>query len=62
MWLQSVAKFSSKAALNYEKKPNQWVTLTYRQYFDLSVNFAKALISLGIKDYTAVNIIGFNSP
>ena len=62
MWLETVAKFSNKAALNYEKKPDQWITLTYQQYFDLAVNFAKALITLEIKNYTAVNIIGFNSP
>lgn len=37
------------------------MTLTYKQYYELSCNFAKALIALGINNYTAVNIIGFNS-
>ena len=62
MWKDTVNKFGTRAALNYENKPNQWVTLTYQQYYDLSINFAKALITLGISNYTAVNIIGFNSP
>lgn len=61
MWTEILSKFSSHGALTFEKKPNQWVTLTYKQYYELSCNFAKALITLGINNYTAVNIIGFNS-
>jgi long-chain-fatty-acid--CoA ligase ACSBG len=37
------------------------VTLNYKQYYDLSIYFAKALITLGITNFSAVNIIGFNS-
>ena len=54
-------QFADNAALTFEKKPNQWITLSYKQYYDLSCNFAKALITLGISNYTSVNIIGFNS-
>jgi long-chain-fatty-acid--CoA ligase ACSBG len=56
-----MAKYPTKTALNFEKKPDQWVTLNYQEYYNLSINFAKSLIALGIKNYSAVNIIGFNS-
>jgi long-chain-fatty-acid--CoA ligase ACSBG len=59
--METLKKFADKAALNYEEKPDKWVTLSYKQYFDLAVSFGKALIALGITNYTAVNIIGFNS-
>jgi len=49
------------AALNYESKPGQWTTLTYRQYYQQAERFAKALIALQVKEYSAINIIGFNS-
>lgn len=61
MWMETLKKFADKAALNYEEKADKWVTLSYKQYFDLAVSFGKALITLGITNYTAVNIIGFNS-
>lgn len=37
------------------------MSLTYRQYYKECQTFAKALISLGITEYTSINIIGFNS-
>lgn len=37
------------------------MTLNYKQYYDLSIYFAKSLITLGISNFSAVNIIGFNS-
>jgi long-subunit acyl-CoA synthetase (AMP-forming) len=61
MWHKTLAQFPNNPALTFEKKPNQWITLNYKQYYDLAVNFAKALITLGISNYTSVNIIGFNS-
>jgi long-chain-fatty-acid--CoA ligase ACSBG len=61
MWRRSLARFSNLAALSYEAAPSQWRTITYRQYFELALNFGKSLIALGISEYTAVNIIGFNS-
>ena len=61
MWRRSLARFSHLAALSYEAAPNLWKSITYKQYFDLAVAFAKSLIALGIYEYTAVNIIGFNS-
>lgn len=62
MWKESLEKYSDLAALNYEAKPNQWVTVNYRQYYNESLKFAKSLIALGISEYSAINIIGFNSP
>jgi long-chain-fatty-acid--CoA ligase ACSBG len=48
-------------ALSFEIKTDHWKTLTYRQYYQECIKFAKSLIALKITEYTAVNIIGFNS-
>lgn len=44
------------------KKDGKWSTLNFKQYFEESKVFGKALISLGVTPYHSVNIIGFNSP
>lgn len=62
LWKHSLEKFADRSALNFEKSPGNWETLTYRQYYNECTNFAKGLISLGIANNTTVNIIGFNSP
>jgi long-subunit acyl-CoA synthetase (AMP-forming) len=49
MWKTTMEKYADLAALNYESKPGQWTTLTYRQYYQQALCFAKALISLGVK-------------
>lgn len=56
-----MAQFGQLGALTYEVAFNQWRTITYRQYYDMAIGFAKSLIALGVPEYTAVNIIGFNS-
>lgn len=61
MWKKAVAEFPNNPALNFEAAPNKWVTWNFKQYYDESCTFAKALISLGITNYSAINIIGFNS-
>lgn len=61
MWKRTLDRFADRAALNYESKPGQWTTLTYRQYYEQAERFAKALIALKVTEYSAVNIIGFNS-
>ena len=48
-------------SLNFESE-GKWQFYTLAQYRDHSIKFARALISLGIKQYAAVNIMGFNSP
>lgn len=62
MWQQAVTKFGDCSSLNFEESPNKWVTWTYKHFYNECQTFAKALISLGIQNYTTVNIIGFNSP
>jgi long-chain-fatty-acid--CoA ligase ACSBG len=48
MWKESLAKFANVGAVTYEIAPNKWKTVTYKQYYDMSVNFAKSLIALGV--------------
>ena len=62
MWKQTLQHFSSHQAINFETLPNQWVSWTYQEYYQHCTTFAKALISLKITNYSAINIIGFNSP
>ncbi|GLE00242.1 hypothetical protein PINS_up008969 [Pythium insidiosum] len=44
------------------KRNGEWQTLTFQQYYDKCAQFAKALIHLGLPRFSAVSIIGFNSP
>lgn len=62
MWRRSVQEFGNNSALHFEESPNKWVTWNYKKYYEEATIFAKSLISLSIDSYTAVNIIGFNSP
>lgn len=62
LWKQTMAKFPDNNAINYEVSPNKWITWNYRKYYDECCVFGKSLIALGIKNYSSVNIIGFNSP
>jgi long-chain-fatty-acid--CoA ligase ACSBG len=62
LWKEILPKFGDLAALTWEDKPDHWTSLTYKQYFNEGIRFAKSLITLGIPEYTAINIIGFNSP
>jgi len=58
---KNVRELPQKIALKVKRK-NKWVTWTYKHYYEDCLNFAKALISLGAKPYSSVNIIGFNAP
>lgn len=62
MWKETVSKFPNNPALTYEKTPNKWVTYSYLEYYNSCVTFGRALIALGLTNFSAVNIIGFNSP
>jgi long-subunit acyl-CoA synthetase (AMP-forming) len=55
------AKYPSMIALKTKRKG---ITLTWTktQYYDAAAQFAKALMSLNIKEKSGINIIGFNSP
>lgn len=61
MWKETLEKYGDLFALTYEGKPNQWIAVTYKQYYQECIKFAKSLIALKITENTAVNIIGFNS-
>lgn len=44
------------------KRNNKWQTLNYGEYYVQVIDFAQALIHIGISELAAVNIIGFNAP
>ena len=44
------------------KKNGRWITKTYKEYYGDCINFGKALMKVGIPEYSTLNIIGFNSP
>ncbi|CAD8089571.1 unnamed protein product [Paramecium sonneborni] len=54
-------QFAQKPALSV-KRNNKWITRTYEEYYNESMQFAKALIAYGVTEMSAVNIIGFNAP
>lgn len=61
MFKETLEKYGDLAALTYETKTDHWKSITYKEYYQQALKFAKSLIALGISEYTAVNIIGFNS-
>lgn len=44
------------------KREGKWIKWTWRQYYNDCCTFAKALIANGIKNRSAVNVMGFNAP
>ena len=44
------------------KRGGKWVHWTYTEYYNESMNFARAMVAIGIPKRRATNIIGFNSP
>jgi len=46
----------------YVERDGQWINFTWNQFHKYAVNFAKAVISIGVEAYQTVNILGFNSP
>ncbi|KUF84603.1 hypothetical protein AM588_10000726 [Phytophthora nicotianae] len=44
------------------KKDDEWVTHTWKQYYDISQKFARALIHVGVEPHEAVNVLGPNCP
>ncbi|KAL4141185.1 hypothetical protein PRNP1_014307 [Phytophthora ramorum] len=44
------------------KKDGEWVTHTWQQYYDISQQFARALIHVGVQPHEAVNVLGPNCP
>ena len=44
------------------RKDDKMSTYTWQQFFESTLNFAKALHALGVPERTCVNIMGHNSP
>ena len=44
------------------KRNEEWITWTYRQYYDDITKAAKSMIKLGLEPLHGVGIVGFNSP
>ncbi|KAM9360185.1 long-chain-fatty-acid--CoA ligase ACSBG2-like [Symphorus nematophorus] len=61
MFLEAVDKYGDHPAL-VSKKEGQWVTLTWRQYYEQCRAAAKSFLKLGLERYHGVGILGFNSP
>uniref|UniRef100_A0A665X032 long-chain-fatty-acid--CoA ligase n=1 Tax=Echeneis naucrates TaxID=173247 RepID=A0A665X032_ECHNA len=61
MFLQTVDSYGDFPAL-VSKKEGQWVTLTWRQYYEQCRAAAKSFLKLGLERYHGVGILGFNSP
>uniref|UniRef100_A0A667XS11 long-chain-fatty-acid--CoA ligase n=1 Tax=Myripristis murdjan TaxID=586833 RepID=A0A667XS11_9TELE len=61
MFLETVEGYGDRAALA-SKKEGQWVTLTWRQYYEQCRAAAKSFLKLGLERYHGVGILGFNSP
>jgi len=60
---KAVDKIGHRSAFRVERGgDNNWVSTTWKEYYDQSVQFARALLSVGFQPFDAVNIIGFNSP
>uniref|UniRef100_A0A8C8EVD0 long-chain-fatty-acid--CoA ligase n=1 Tax=Oncorhynchus tshawytscha TaxID=74940 RepID=A0A8C8EVD0_ONCTS len=61
MFLETVEHYGDLPALA-SKKEGQWVTLTWREYFQQCRLAAKSFLKLGLERYHGVGILGFNSP
>uniref|UniRef100_A0A8C4IBH4 long-chain-fatty-acid--CoA ligase n=1 Tax=Dicentrarchus labrax TaxID=13489 RepID=A0A8C4IBH4_DICLA len=61
MFLETVESYGDHSALVY-KKEGQWVTMTWRQYYEQCRAAAKSFLRLGLERYHGVGILGFNSP
>uniref|UniRef100_A0A3P9A324 long-chain-fatty-acid--CoA ligase n=2 Tax=Esox lucius TaxID=8010 RepID=A0A3P9A324_ESOLU len=61
MFLETVENYGDLPALS-SKKDGQWVTLTWREYYQQCRAAAKSFLKLGLERYHGVGILGFNSP
>ncbi|KAG9480463.1 hypothetical protein GDO78_012103 [Eleutherodactylus coqui] len=60
MFEESVQKYGDCVALA-SKEGDQWVTLTYKQYYEQCRLAAKGFLKLGLERFHGVGILGFNS-
>ena len=61
MFESTVNEVPDEEALFYEKE-GKFTGISWNQYHKYVIYFAKALISVGIKPFQTINILGFNSP
>jgi long-chain-fatty-acid--CoA ligase ACSBG len=61
MFEDAVKELDQEQALFVERK-GKWISWTWHQYRKDAMNFAKALINIGVRAYECVNILSFNSP
>ena len=60
--LENRDNYTDWPSMHAETKVGKWTFWTWGEVWDISFQFAKALISFGVSKRSAVNIIGFNSP
>lgn len=61
LFKSAAERHPDKPALKVERG-GEWVTYTWKNYFDESCKAARGFIALGLEPHTCVNIIGFNCP
>lgn len=61
MFLETVESYGDYPALA-SKKDGQWVTVTWRQYYEQCRAAAKSFLKLGLERFHGVGILGFNAP
>nr|XP_033812589.1 long-chain-fatty-acid--CoA ligase ACSBG2 isoform X2 [Geotrypetes seraphini] len=61
LFLETVQKYGDYVALA-SKQGDQWIKLTYKQYYAECQKAAKGFLKLGLERYHGVVILGFNSP
>ncbi|XP_029466767.1 long-chain-fatty-acid--CoA ligase ACSBG2 [Rhinatrema bivittatum] len=61
LFLETVEKFGDCVAIA-SKQGDQWIKLTYKQYYADCRNAAKGFLKLGLERFHGVGILGFNSP
>ncbi|XP_030073959.1 long-chain-fatty-acid--CoA ligase ACSBG2 isoform X2 [Microcaecilia unicolor] len=61
LFLEAVRKYGDYVALA-SKQGDQWIKLTYKQYYADCRKAAKGFLKLGLERYRGVGILGFNSP
>ncbi|XP_072289099.1 long-chain-fatty-acid--CoA ligase ACSBG2-like [Eucyclogobius newberryi] len=61
MFLETVENNGDHPALAF-KRDGQWVTLTYRQYYEQCRAAAKSFLKLGLERFHGVGLLGFNTP
>eukprot|EP00696_Hemimastix_kukwesjijk_P019251 gnl/Hemi2/8468_TR2929_c0_g1_i1.p1 gnl/Hemi2/8468_TR2929_c0_g1~~gnl/Hemi2/8468_TR2929_c0_g1_i1.p1 ORF type:complete len:656 (-),score=207.83 gnl/Hemi2/8468_TR2929_c0_g1_i1:111-2078(-) len=59
-----VRKMGARPALHVKrpKEAKEWTHYSWQQYYDMCIQAAKSFVSIGLRRFQGVSIIGFNSP